>query len=294
MRQSGVAKDRYMQRNWFDEFIEFHVPDEFGRFYLFGVFGPPWIMRCFPRKRCIFFTQEALIGRHQVHASHGIPFVQCGLGFSRNEDARVLRFPYWITRFISPGVGSAKYLSPHAFIESIESWSGDDWDQRRAFASIVCRHDSHGNGAGLRQEILSVINKIESVECAGDWQNNTNRLRQDFNDDINLYLQDCKFNICVENSQSDGYVTEKLWLALLNGSIPIYWGDSNSPEPLILSGNGIVFVDRDNIDKSLDLIKRLSTDEQFREDWMAQSKFVPDAHYAIEQFLLDFAERLVS
>ena len=36
------------------------------------------------------------------------------------------------------------------------------------------------------------------------------------------------FNISFENSMGRGYTTEKLWLPLISGAIPIYWGDPDA------------------------------------------------------------------
>jgi GR25 family glycosyltransferase involved in LPS biosynthesis len=41
-----------------------------------------------------------------------------------------------------------------------------------------------------------------------------------------LFLEKHKYNICFENSQAPGYVTEKLLHAKMAGCIPIYWGDN--------------------------------------------------------------------
>lgn len=44
-----------------------------------------------------------------------------------------------------------------------------------------------------------------------------------------------KFYLAFENSQNQGYVTEKVWQALVMGAIPIYWGapdiDEFLPDP---------------------------------------------------------------
>ena len=40
-----------------------------------------------------------------------------------------------------------------------------------------------------------------------------------------------KFNICFENSNSDGYITEKLMDALVCHTVPIYWGSQGNIEP---------------------------------------------------------------
>lgn len=45
-----------------------------------------------------------------------------------------------------------------------------------------------------------------------------------------VFLEKHKYNICFENSQGPGYVTEKLLHAKMAGCIPIYWGDNTCTE----------------------------------------------------------------
>lgn len=49
-------------------------------------------------------------------------------------------------------------------------------------------------------------------------------------DDKLALVQKCKFTIAFENESENGYCTEKLIQPLLNGSIPIYWGDPSARE----------------------------------------------------------------
>ena len=47
-------------------------------------------------------------------------------------------------------------------------------------------------------------------------------------------LHHYKFYLAFENSQSPGYVTEKLWQALKMGSVPIYWGAQDIDAAMVL------------------------------------------------------------
>ena len=39
------------------------------------------------------------------------------------------------------------------------------------------------------------------------------------------FLSSYKFSIAMENSNGDGYVSEKIYDSLISGTIPIYYGD---------------------------------------------------------------------
>ena len=53
---------------------------------------------------------------------------------------------------------------------------------------------------------------------------------------------DFKYNICSENSDSDGYVTEKLFHAFESGCIPLYW-PIRKIEEKIIKNEYILFID---------------------------------------------------
>ena len=294
LRQFGVARDRYLKLNWFDRFLRLRLPNKKSRFFFFGVFGPKWLISIFPVRRSVFFTQEALIGRHVSYANYCLPGVGLGLGFEARSNLRVLRLPYWVTCFISPKESGEGLMSPTDFIKKIESRSYAEWHNRAVFCSIVARHDSHGNGAGQRGAVVDALQHLGQVECAGSWRNNTTRLKVQFEDDLLNYLEQGKFNICLENSDSEGYVTEKLWQAFLAGCIPVYWGDSNSPEPEILNPKRIVLVNPENIDTAINQINRLQNDEEYCRGWFKEPVFLPSAAQQINKMLDDLELRLAN
>lgn len=43
-------------------------------------------------------------------------------------------------------------------------------------------------------------------------------------DEFLKFLSKYKFTIAVENAKCDDYITEKLWRALIVGSVPVYFG----------------------------------------------------------------------
>ena len=65
-------------------------------------------------------------------------------------------------------------------------------------------------------------------------------MKNEFNNNKIEYLRDFKFNICPENTISDGYITEKLFDSFKAGCIPIYSGDENIELDLI-NKNALLF-----------------------------------------------------
>ena len=80
-----------------------------------------------------------------------------------------------------------------------------------------------GDLASRRSEVFARINAYQKVDSAGSVLNNTGYLAPrgpDFLDWIAQY----KFMICLENSKTSGYITEKALQASLAGTVPIYDG----------------------------------------------------------------------
>ncbi len=74
----------------------------------------------------------------------------------------------------------------------------------------------------------------------------------------NEFLSQYKFNLCFENSQGYGYVTEKILDAYFSHTIPIYWGSPSVAKDF----NPKSFVnvhDFKNFDEAIDYIKYLHT-----------------------------------
>lgn len=126
------------------------------------------------------------------------------------------------------------------------------------------------------------------------FRNNANTLQVKFDHDINSFLAYCSFNICLENKSSPGYTTEKLFQALLQGSIPIYWGSRNHPEPEVLTGNGIVFHDPTRPHATFEQVKRLTSDKTYREDFLNQPIVKATAQEYIEERIHNVRDKILA
>lgn len=102
----------------------------------------------------------------------------------------------------------------------------------RKFCSFVVSNDK----CKLRNDIAKALMEYKPVDCPGQclhnidipWfggygaKNNGSKQRL-----LGMY----KFNICAENSNTDGYITEKLLDAYRALTVPIYWGSQCNIEP---------------------------------------------------------------
>lgn len=169
-----------------------------------------------------------------------------GIGFEYFENKRYLRFPLWILYMFKPT------STRQDIIDRCRELRYPEVSGKTRFCSMVASHDWNG----LRRIMVDQLKSIDTVDCPGKYLHNDNRLKSAYNDDKIAYLRQYYFNICPENSNCAGYVTEKAFEAISAGCIPVYWGDYNTPEPSVLNEEAILFWNKDQDNK--DLIQKIS------------------------------------
>ena len=105
------------------------------------------------------------------------------------------------------------------------------------------------------------------------------------------------FNICPENTNVDGYVTEKLFQAFESGCIPIYNGGGNYLEPGIINPKAIVYYTKENENDVLEQVKELWTNEKAYRDFISQKRlfdnsvdFIYDLNMKVRQKILEIVK----
>ena len=91
---------------------------------------------------------------------------------------------------------------------------------------------------GFRLKFIDELNKYKKIDMGGRFLNNVggpveNKIE---------FLSSYKFSIAMENSEGDGYLSEKIVDSIVSGTIPIYYGDYTideyiNPKSLILIRN---------------------------------------------------------
>ena len=196
----------------------------------------------------IFYTGECVnsetIKYNNRYNDHCLEYSDLSLGFQYLDKHNYLRFPIWILYFFN-------YDSTKDDIKKIVDDFNNHQYKKNKFCSLVSLHDKNG----IRTDIYKSLSKIETVSSAGKLLKNDDSLKNDFNDDKCEYLKDFKFNICPENTNSNGYVTEKIFQAFYSGCIPIYWGNRN-PEPEVINKEAFFFWEKDN--DNFELLKEIN------------------------------------
>lgn len=216
----------------------------------------------------VFFSGEN-VELYPDYADYLLGEVDLALGLDYLDDELFyLRFPFWIMYFIPP---NADYETVKSKLHSMANYSYD-FNKERSFCTLISSHDRNG----IRARMSDLVEKAGPITYAGAFRNNTRDLRRKFNNSKWYYLSLFKFNICPENSNKNGYVSEKLFESIMTGCVPIYWGSNNNPEPEILNQDAIIFYDDQGHCLSLDL-QELNTNTKLYRDFVLQERFRPTA-----------------
>jgi len=112
-------------------------------------------------------------------------------------------------------------MTPHA----------KSFDSRKEFIAFVVSNPT----CSFRNETFHAVNAYKKVNSGGQLYNNIGQPLSMLYPgggcgDISKhhFFSDHKFTLSFENSQSPGYITEKLLHAKMAGCVPIYWGDVNA------------------------------------------------------------------
>lgn len=89
--------------------------------------------------------------------------------------------------------------------------------RRKKFCAAVISSNNYRN---FRLNFINELNKYKKVDMGGRYQNNVGIVKDKIE-----FLSAYKFSIAMENSEGDGYLSEKIIESFLAGTIPIYYGD---------------------------------------------------------------------
>lgn len=276
---------------WFYRFIENRkiFPEKSKNKLLFySVLGEKRLISLSNKYPKIFYTGENtqwMFGNG--YNDHCLDLVDLSLGFEYISNPKYLRFPLWImhNNFIPPEIN---YDNLKVLVNKL-SHSNYDENEKNKFCALIARHDF----GGQRKKILDQVSIIDKVDCAGLFANNSTELKAKFNDDKVTFLSKYKFNISIENSNMNGYVTEKIFESIKGTCIPIYWGSCNNPEPEVLNSNAILFWNPDeNNENLLKSLKLLQNNQNAYKDFFSQPKFKPNAADVIWEKLNDLESSL--
>lgn len=268
-----------LEQQWFIRFLRYHFPNNETKINFFGPLSRPFFLRNKMEGVKVFFTPEDVehprTKLRLFYGDYALNYVDFAMGFGHVDNAKYLRFPYWIITTFDP-------LDSDDDIRYKINKINNTRYQKNSECVLINRHDPKGT----RECIYDGIKNILDVKLAGKWRNNTNDLWEKYDNNKFEYMKTFKFNICAENDNTEAYVTEKIFDAFMSDCIPLYYGSNNNPEPGIINRDAVIFwkKDDDNIE-NIELIKRLNNNANDYAEFMSQPKLLPAAaDYVIERY----------
>ena len=235
----------------------------------------------------IFFSGENLHNPFRAEYADALlcdPGCKLSLGFDCFENERYMRFPLWLTYVFEPSIekGAIKQRCNQLRYPQ-------DLENRQLFAALVARKDV----LGVRTKMYESLSSIGKIDCPSVILHNDDSLKLQYQDDKLEYLRNHVFNLCPENTNSYGYVTEKVFEAIYAGCIPIYWGSYNHPEPKVLNHDAIVFWDfQDGGQNAVKQVADLYSSAKRWHEFASQPRLLPTAEEEVERMMVGFHDRL--
>ncbi|MDO5463807.1 MAG: glycosyltransferase family 10 [Akkermansia sp.] len=229
----------------------------------------------------IFWTGEPVIPNFN--------FCDYAISFTRETfGGRNLFFPLAVYRLVSTDIDDSVFLLKNP--------------EKRKFCSFVYSNDTAGEGAIYRKKFCErLMESYKRVDCAGRVLHNCDDdLLSGRFDEKNwhqskiLFLSKYKFNIAFENSNIDGYLTEKIVDPFFANTVPIYWGSEGNVSPFPKEAM-ICANDFEDMSALIDYIKYVDThdvvyNELLRKNPLNNGKF--DAYLdLLENYIVDIVEK---
>lgn len=203
------------------------------------------------------------------------------IGSDVPTNERMFRLPYWMTMFnFDDGAYSAfaneTTFEAHDKTLDCAMIATTDFNSLRSSFVVKCFE------RGIKIHCPSKICKNTNMPVGREGEDNMHFFYGKL-----AYLRPFKVEICFENTHERGYVTEKIFGALMTGCIPVYWGSSFEGliEDDIINMERVLYLKQDisNFDEIIDEIKRLTTDQLYFESFFNKPIFKPKARDVVEQ-----------
>lgn len=166
---------------------------------------------------------------------------------------RYLYRPYWISSLRTADLFANNTLGPEL--------------SKRKFCCFMYSNPSHGIGAIARTAFCQKLMQYKQVDCPGKVLHNldvpelSSRYSGDWRKSKLEFIGQYKFIIAFENSDGNGYITEKLVDAYCQNVIPIYWGSTEDISPFPKESM-IYAPDFPTLDALVDRVREIDADDE--------------------------------
>lgn len=196
-----------------------------------SVFGSPNVIKDYTGFKILYSGENINHRRYAAFQNESVlrSLFDLFLGFDRQEDNFKIRIPVWL-------IHHDFYLKHDSFFyQKIKANRLPKYSAKKSIC-FVARNDAHGTRTLLVKKIQK---KNIDIDCPSLIGKNMVSIEESGLTKYEFLIQ-YYFNLCPENSYSDGYFTEKILDAVAADCIPIYWGDREMEQDL-LNINRIIY-----------------------------------------------------
>ena len=210
------------------------------------------------------------------------------VGFDVPTNKRMFRLPYWMTMF--------DFNDDSIFSKMMKGDFKINLNDKTKNCTMIATTDFNL----LRSSVVARLFEADvQVHCPSKLCKNTSmpvgregeRGVHFFYGKLN-YLRSFKVELCFENTNEYGYITEKLFGALMTGCIPVYWGSSLDGliEDELVNMERVIILEKDlsNLEDVIEQVKKLVSDEQYYNEFFNRPIFKVNAYMILKKYLNDF------
>lgn len=143
--------------------------------------------------------------------------------------------------------------------------------QRKKFCVAVISDSSPRFSDLFRLNFIEELNKYKKVDMGGKYNNNVGGPIKDKIE----FLKNYKFSIAMENTNGDGYASEKIIDSFISGTIPIYYG-SYMLEEYINPKSYILIKGTEDMKKKIEYIKKIDNDDKLYRSILKEKVIIDD------------------
>ena len=173
---------------------------------------------------------------------------------------RYLRIPYFM--------GLSKKYNNLIF-NSIRRYSLKS-KKKKFCAAVISNNNTY---AKFRLDFINLLNKYKRVDMGGKYKNNVGKIRNKIS-----FLSNYKFSIAMENTEGEGYLSEKIMHSFLSGTIPIYYGDYILDE-FINPKSYILIKGKKDIKNKIEYIKKIDNNDNLFKKILKENIFIDPKYY---------------
>ena len=141
---------------------------------------------------------------------------------------------------------------------------------RKKFCSAVI--SNYRLTDGFRLKFINELNKYKKVDMGGRYKNNVGKIKSKID-----FFKSYKFSIAMENTEGDGYISEKIIQSFLSGTIPIYYGDYIIDE-FINPNSFILIKGKKDMYNKIKYIKKIDSNDELYKMILKEKVFI-DTNY---------------